>query len=355
MKFGLSFLPDAKIEDKTPASYFFEAIELSCSAENYGLHTIKMTEHYLHPYGGYCPSPLTFLSAVASRTKNIRLMTGCILPAFHHPIQIAAETSLLDAISNGRLDVGFARGYLPYEFMAFGVDLDESRDRYVSTIDAVLQLWTQPSVSINTPFFKFENVRNYPPITQKSHPPVWGAAVNSRQSFAWLGEQGFSLLVTPPAGHLNELCPLLEIYRSAFTKNHPGKTPDIAISLPLLIHPSRDQAIIDSTVYLNRYMNIWANAASAWDYARSSNYARYTGMAAVLKSCTPDLMRERLQALVGNPQDITEKIFKIRDLLNINHILWQIDFGAQPFDVSNRTLKLFAEVVMPKIRNTCLV
>src|SRR6185312_9074176 len=104
-----------------------------------GFDYVKMTEHYLGNYGGYCPSPLTFLAAVAGQTSRIRLMTGCVLPAFHHPVQLAAHTAMLDALSGGRLDVGFARAWLPYEFQALGVPLDSSRDRFEATIRAVLR------------------------------------------------------------------------------------------------------------------------------------------------------------------------------------------------------------------------
>ena len=148
MDFGLSFLPDSNATVKSASDYFSDAITLCILADKCGMKTVKMTEHYLHPYGGYCPSPLMFLSAVASVTKNIRLMTGCILPAFHHPIQIAATTSMLDALSAGRLDVGFARAYLPYEFEALNVNIDESRERFVETVSAVTKLWTTPKVSM---------------------------------------------------------------------------------------------------------------------------------------------------------------------------------------------------------------
>ncbi|HSW70067.1 MAG TPA: LLM class flavin-dependent oxidoreductase [Gammaproteobacteria bacterium] len=112
MKFGLSFLPDCSPKDKSAIEYYKEALILCDLADKAGLHYIKMTEHYLHPYGGYCPSPLSFLCAVAARTSQIRLMTGCVLPAFHHPIQLAANVAMLDAISNGRADIGFARARL---------------------------------------------------------------------------------------------------------------------------------------------------------------------------------------------------------------------------------------------------
>src|SRR6202022_839988 len=102
MRQGLSFLPDATSATKSPADYYADAFTLCVKADEAGLDFIKMTEHYLHPYGGYVPSPIAFLSAVASRTKNIRLLTGGVLPVFHHPVQLAAEANMLDAISGGR-------------------------------------------------------------------------------------------------------------------------------------------------------------------------------------------------------------------------------------------------------------
>jgi len=119
MKFGLSFLPDASGEDISAVDYFKTVMKLSKMADDAGMSTVKITEHYLHPYGGYCPDPVAFLSAIAAVTKKIRLMTGCILPVFHHPVKIAAKTAMLDAISDGRVDVGFARAYLPHEFSTF--------------------------------------------------------------------------------------------------------------------------------------------------------------------------------------------------------------------------------------------
>ena len=54
-----------------------------------------------------------------------------MLPAFNDPLKLAGELAMLDAISGGRLEAGFARAFLPHEFQAFGVALDESRARYV--------------------------------------------------------------------------------------------------------------------------------------------------------------------------------------------------------------------------------
>lgn len=350
MHFGLSFLPDASPKTKTPVAYYREALALSEMAEAGGLSFIKMTQHYLHPYGGYCPDPVAFLSAVAARTQRIRLMTGCLLPAFHHPLHLAAQTAMLDAISHGRAEIGFARAYLPYEFSAFGVPLDESRERFASTIDAVVQLWTRSSISIETPFYRFSDVTNFPPVTQQPHPPIWGAAVNTRQSFAWLGEQGFDLLVTA-AGTLSQLKEYIMIYRESFRDaGHALKrAPRIALSLPTFIRATNASAYRWGDYYLQKFIDVWAHAAEDWGRVRSHSYPGYAGLAHMIRRSTPQLMRAQRQVLIGSPATVIESIHCMQQLLGIDHFLLQIEFGAQPFVSALQTLMLFLDEVLPQV------
>src|ERR1041385_7787083 len=102
-----------------------------CSlTDELGSTHIRQVEPSFNPYGGYSPNPLIFLTAAAMRTKNTRLITGAILPAFKSPLKLAGGNGMLDGISNGRAEIGFARAFLPHEFAQFGVSLDESRKRF---------------------------------------------------------------------------------------------------------------------------------------------------------------------------------------------------------------------------------
>lgn len=98
---------------------------------------MRTVEHYFHPYGGYTPNPIVFLAAASQRTRRARLVTGAVLPAFNHPLKVAGEAGMLDAISGGRLDLGLARAFLPHEFARFGVSLDESRSRYQEGVEQI--------------------------------------------------------------------------------------------------------------------------------------------------------------------------------------------------------------------------
>src|SRR5215831_15661282 len=108
MRFGVNFFPSFRLQDMSTAEYYALALRLSERADALGYASVKTVEHYFHDYGGHSPNPIVLLSAIAARTRRIRLITGAVIPAFNHPIKLAGELAMLDNISNGRLDVALA-------------------------------------------------------------------------------------------------------------------------------------------------------------------------------------------------------------------------------------------------------
>ena len=52
-----------------------------------------------------------------------------ILP-WHNPLRVAENAAVLDLLSGGRLRLGFGRGLARREFATFGMNMDESRERF---------------------------------------------------------------------------------------------------------------------------------------------------------------------------------------------------------------------------------
>src|SRR6185437_10514024 len=115
--------------------------------DRYGWAHVRTVEHYFRPYGGYTPNPIVFLSAAAQRSKNARLITGAVLPVFNNPLKLAGQIGMVDAISGGRLEVGFARAFLPHEFARFGISMDESRARFDEGLEQVRRLLEEDKVT----------------------------------------------------------------------------------------------------------------------------------------------------------------------------------------------------------------
>nr|WP_248297227.1 hypothetical protein [Streptomyces sp. S1D4-11] len=57
-------------------------------------------------------------------------------------------------------------------------------------------------------------------------------------------------------------------------------------------------------------------------------------------------------SVFGAPESAAEQIREIRDLLRPDVMLWQLDFGQQPRAAMERTLRLFAERVRPRLDET---
>lgn len=351
MKHGISLLPDCRPAIRGASDYYDDVLFAARLADDAGMSYVKMTEHYLGDYGGYCPSPLTFLAAVAAQTRQIRVMTGCVLPVFHHPIQLAAHAAMVDAISHGRVDVGFARAWLPYEFEAFGVDMDTSRDRYEATIKTVLRLWTEEKVTAESPFFSFQDATSLPPVVQQPHPPVWGAAIRSRQSFAWLAEQGFGLLVTPSplATDMAVTQGLVQVYRETFEDVHGGTglRPRVAVSVPLLVADSDEEALDIAMPLLREYIDVMAEAANAWTTSSSQDYPGYANLRRSFDLITDDALRRNGTHVVGTPATAIERIHWLRDSLSADVMLWNVDFGGQDRTLMEPSMRKFIEKVLP--------
>src|SRR5256885_2583076 len=222
MKFGLNFFPSFRPSDLLTAAYFDQVLRMCERADQLGYRSAKAVEHYFHDYGGQTPNPIVLLSAIAARTRRIRLITGAVIPAFNHPVKLAGELAMLDNLCHGRLDVGVGRAFIPKEFEAFGVRLDESRARFEEGLEVMIRLWTEERVTYRGRFHILRDVRLLPRPVQTPHPPVWVAAIQSRESFVWAGTRGYHLMIVPYAGSMARVADLVTAYREAWqAAGHP--------------------------------------------------------------------------------------------------------------------------------------
>src|SRR6202034_562455 len=194
MQFGVQFFPNFRPSDKSAAEYFAESLAVAEEAETLGYTHARSVEHYFERYGGYSPNPIVFLSAAAARTKKMRLVTGAVVPAFNNPLKLAGEIAMLDAISGGRFDVGFARAFLPHEFRRFGISPDESVARFREGIEQIELLLTQTEVSHTGQFHAIKRTTSLPRPTQSPRPKFYVAAVQTEETFIYAGKQGYSLM-----------------------------------------------------------------------------------------------------------------------------------------------------------------
>lgn len=121
-------------------------LEMCQEAEHQGLDSIWVTEHHLFE-DGYLTQPLTFLAAVAARTKRVRLGTAIMLAPLRPAVQIAEEATVVDILSSGRLDLGLGAGYRIPEFQLYGADIEQRYKLLDSRIAELRQIWHEGKVT----------------------------------------------------------------------------------------------------------------------------------------------------------------------------------------------------------------
>jgi alkanesulfonate monooxygenase SsuD/methylene tetrahydromethanopterin reductase-like flavin-dependent oxidoreductase (luciferase family) len=114
-------------------------LELIEEADRLGAAVIFFGEHHFAD-DGYLPQPLTFAAAVAARTQRIRVGTSVLLASLRHPLHIAEEAAVVDILSGGRLELGMGAGYVPDDFLAFGVERADKFKRLDHAIAEVRRL-----------------------------------------------------------------------------------------------------------------------------------------------------------------------------------------------------------------------
>jgi len=350
MKCGLNFFPSCRPERKSGDIYFREVLELSELADNLGFATIKIVEHYFRPYGGYSPSPLIFLAAAAQRTRHIRLVTGAVLPAFNHPLKLAAELAMVDCLSGGRLDAGFARAFLPHEFEAFEVSMEESRARFEEGLAAVKRLWTEERVTFAGRFHRFKDVTLLPRPVQKPHPPILVAAISTPESFLWAGQQGYGLMCVPYLSDFQDLAQKLALYRQAYRDSSNGANPPpVSMAMHLYLAESGAVARGEAQPYIEQYVEVFKDTALAWTGRQSTQYQGYEQLHMRLSELTYDRVVSEGRALIGDPDAILGQVRQLRELFGPVQLEMQVMFGDMEFAKAKRSVELFGRDIIPAV------
>jgi F420-dependent oxidoreductase-like protein len=118
----------------------------------------------------------TLLSALASKTKTIRLGTLVLCNSFRHPSLVAKMAATLDVISGGRLEFGIGAGWHKKEHLAYGFPFLEADER-IRKLDEALELikgmWTLERFTFKGKFYSVRDAVCNPKPIQKPHPPIW--------------------------------------------------------------------------------------------------------------------------------------------------------------------------------------
>lgn len=163
--FGIRFdLRDPGLAGVSRAERYGAALDMAEWADRHGFAIVTLSEHHGSP-DGYLPSPLTFAAAVAARTERIALYVAAVIAPLHDPLRLAEDAAVVDLLSDGRLHLVLANGYVPEELAMFGVAPGERAARTEEAVRVLQQ------ASTGEPFeHRGRTVRVTPPPSRPGRP-----------------------------------------------------------------------------------------------------------------------------------------------------------------------------------------
>lgn len=142
-------------------AFYAERIEQITRAETLGFGSCWLTEHHFCE-DGYTPSPLVLASAIAARTRKMRLGTNLMLLPLHDPVRVAEDAATLSLVSGGRFDLGVGIGYRQLEFDHFQRKLSHRPSLVEEGIEILRRSWSGEPVNFSGKRFEVGDLRVTP-------------------------------------------------------------------------------------------------------------------------------------------------------------------------------------------------
>jgi alkanesulfonate monooxygenase SsuD/methylene tetrahydromethanopterin reductase-like flavin-dependent oxidoreductase (luciferase family) len=342
VEFGV-FTEFSQAPGVSEATAFEHALAEVAATEALGYDAIWLAEIHFQRDRSVLAAPLAIAAALAGRTARIKLGIAVQVLPLSHPLHIAEDVATIDHLSGGRVDLGVGRSGLPAHYTGFNIPYSESRDRFLETLEILTKAWTQERFSHEGKYFQFRDVCLVPKPRQRPHPPIRIAATTP-DTYPMVGRMGYPIFLAVRTSSISELTRWIGGYHEAWSAaGHAGRG-EVGVIVPVYVaetaRPAREEP-----------------EASAMSFYRSIGAALARSMTTTMRTETgqrlidityDEVLREF--AVYGTPEAVTDRLLELREALGYSTLsVWMNAGGQVPAERVQRSMRLFAERVMPRL------
>lgn len=348
MQFGI-FLEEMR-RGLTEAAAFGEAFRLVDLAEASGVDGVWLGEMHFNPTRSVLSAPLVVASAIAARTRRLRVGTAVQLLPLSNPIRIAEEVATVDHVSEGRFDFGIGRSGSTRAYDGYGIPYTESQGRFREALEIIREAWKGEPFSYAGAFHRVEKAVVAPRPYQRPHPPIRMAA-SSPETFPLVAGLGLSLFVGLRGMDIPELGLHLDAYRRAWhAAGHAGEG-SVYLRIPVYAGLTGAAALEEPHESIMYYFSRQAEFARAAAGRPGTGPAeQHEALAARLGSLSyPEILRTKVA--FGSAAGLVDRLTALREELRLDGIVAELNPGGLiPPELEARSLRILALEVMPAVR-----
>ena len=336
---------------RTDLEVYQNELKLADLAEPLGFDSIWGVEHHFTDYT-MCPDVLQFLSYMAGRTERVQLGSMVVVLPWHDPMRIAEQFSVLDHLSGGRAIIGVGRGLGRVEFEGFRLDMSESRTRFAESAKMLVDALENGVAEFDGELIKQPKVDIRPKPYKSFHGRTYAAAVSPESSLA-LAQLGLGILIIPQKPW-SEVENELKTYREIFQEvNGTPAPPPIVVGFTFC-HEDEGRAKEMASEYVGNYWDsIMDHYEFRSDHLKETKGYEYYGKFTekIEQYGTQDVKDFFLDLQVwGTPDQCYDKIMSTRGRVGSDSFLAAFSFGAMPYDEVEKSMRLFAKEVLPRLK-----
>jgi alkanesulfonate monooxygenase SsuD/methylene tetrahydromethanopterin reductase-like flavin-dependent oxidoreductase (luciferase family) len=347
MEFGM-FHEFPSLPGRSESEAFDEAMEQVDAAERLGLDVMWLAELHFEPRRSLLSAPLSIASAIAARTKRIKIGIAVQVLPLCHPLRLAEEAATVDQLSHGRLIFGVGRSGVAQTYAAYGVPYAESQARFREILDVVQRAWSEPSFSYEGVYHRFQDVSVVPKPYQKPTPPIRIAA-STPDTFPAIGRRGVPVFASVRHTKWADLAGQIRTYQEAWeAAGHPGHGP-VFVSAPTYIAETetraRDEPRASIMHFYHEQANLLEGAARLVDPVTAER--RMQRVHELRRRSYDEALAANV--LIGTPEEITHKLKALQREIGLSGILAELNCGGLiPHDKVINAMRLLCEEVMPR-------
>ncbi|MCC2095273.1 MAG: LLM class flavin-dependent oxidoreductase [Hyphomicrobiales bacterium] len=350
-------LPNSQYDPSRGTDIYNRYLGEMALADELGFDGVCANEHHQTAYG-LMPAPNLIAAALTRTTKRAKIaVLGRALPLVSNPVAVAEEFAMLDQMSGGRLVTGFVRG-IGSEYFAFGVDPTLSHERFYEAHELIIKAWTQPGpFPYHGKHYRFDYVNLWPRPLQQPHPPIWIPSQGSIETIEWCAapERKYTYLQTFSPAALAEKN--FATYREIAERNgYKAADSQLGWAVPTYVSETDEKAREELKPHVEAFFNyllrfpIEMRMPPGYSSIKSTKALIEAKFAVRSVQQTVDTLIDLGIIVCGSPKTVRDTFVERCGKWGVGNLLPMLQIGTQPADQTEKSMRLFASEVMPRLR-----
>lgn len=316
-----------------------------------GFAGVTLTEHHFSGYNTYGDNFMLAAHLIPQLRDDVTFSLAVAVPPLHNPLRLAQRVNLLDVLTKGRAIIGFAPGGSPVEYAGLGRDPSTRHAQMFRNLEvmetALRKQLDEPAYQWETEFERGTLHTRIMPGSYNGGLPRFARGAQSDEGAVWTGRKGWYLFTAREVPEV--IGARLAAYEGALRQSGLGEDTVqehldwSLVQKQIYVAESNEQAQREIRERLTLMAENQRRSFALVDDLRDAQHLK--SVVGVSPNDPDEFIKRAL--ILGDPETVAEQIRGYASA-GVRHLSLLFNYGFMTPDVSDRSLRLFLDHVLPR-------